>query len=98
MIQSLPLSFLGELLHHAEREEQRKERDELEKRLFPLWLANYALSKMNGGEVMDYDEFIARSLDTGQADRREERAPKRTAEEIMKDFAPLVAADRKKGG
>ena len=56
------------------------------------------ISKMNGGEVMDYDEFIARSLATGQADRREQQASKRTAEEIMKDFAPLVAADRKKGG
>lgn len=71
---------------------------EIEKRLFPLWLVNYAAAKIKPGlEVMDYPEFLASVLSDEPAPQPKAKQ-KRTAEDIMADFAPIVAADKQKGG
>lgn len=71
---------------------------EIEKRLFPLWLVNYAVSKIKPGlEVMDYAEFVASVLSDEPAPQPKAEQ-KRTAEDVMADFAPIVAADKQKGG
>jgi hypothetical protein len=63
-----------------------------------LWLVNYAAAKIKPGlEVMDYDEFVANVLSDEPA-TQPKAEKKRTAEDIMADFAPIVAADKRKGG
>lgn len=97
LIESLPLTALDELLSFAQKEEKRTEREELEKRLFPLWLANYALGKLQGAEVMDYEEFINQTLEPATAPIKPTKKEK-TADEIIAEFMPIVEADRRKGG
>lgn len=67
--------------------------------MFPLWLANYAVSKMRdeSAEIMDFEEFLQSTLEAGEAPTKKTEK-KRTAEDIMAEFMPLVEADRKKGG
>ena len=89
---------LGELLSFAHKEEERLQKAEIEKRLFPLWLVNYAVSKIKPGlEVMDYAEFVANVLSDSPAPQPKTEK-KRTAEDIIADFAPFVTADRMRGG
>lgn len=91
---------LGELLSFAYKEEERQQKEKLEKQLFPLWLANYAIAKIkNEGEIMSFEELMAKVLDEStQNSPAPEKAKKRTAEDIMAHFAPIVEADKKKGG
>lgn len=71
---------------------------ELEKRLFPLWLVNYAVSQIKPGlEVMDYPEFLALVLSDEPAPQPKAKQ-KKTAEEITAHFMPFVEADKRKGG
>lgn len=89
---------LGELLSYAHKEETRIRKEELEKRLFPLWLANYTVAKLTGAdEVMDFEEFINTTLSDKAAPKA---APKKekTAEDIMAELMPLVEADKQRGG
>jgi len=88
------------LLSFAYKEEERAQKAEIEKRLFPLWLVNYALAKVKGGELeMDYEQFLKTVFSTQPAPTTQtKREKKRTADEIMAEFMPLVEADRKKGG
>lgn len=68
---------------------------ELEKRLFPLWLVNYAVSKIKPGlEVMDYDEYIASVL-SDEPVHEQKQATKKTAEDIMAEIMPFVEADKR---
>lgn len=87
------------MLSFAYNEEKRKAKEKLEDKLFPLWLANYAVSKMRGEavKIMDFEEFLQSTL---EADEAPPKKPKnqRTAEDIMAELMPLVEADRKKGG
>lgn len=46
---------------------------------------------------MDYAEFVASVLSDEPAPQPKTEK-KRTAEDIMADFAPIVAADKQKGG
>lgn len=87
---------LHELLSFANREERRKAERETEKRLFPLWLATYAITKIRdpGAEVMEYEAFLKECLSPPGKTEKTKRAP----EDIVSEFMPLVEADRKKGG
>lgn len=97
LIESLPLTSLGELLSFAHNEEKRLEKHEIEKQLFPLWLANYLIAKLQGAEqVMDFEEFMKQT--TSPAATPKPKIQKRTAEDIMADFMPLVEADKQRGG
>lgn len=88
---------LGELLSFAHDEENKAEKSELEKRLFPLWLVNYALSKIKPDfEVMEYDEFIKTVFSDAPAPTP--KSKEKAAEDIMAELMPLVEADKKKGG
>ena len=95
LIESLPLAALGGLLSFATEEEKRLEKAEQEKRLFPLWLANYALAKLQGSEAMDYETFINQTFSEVPPP-----APKKekSADDITAEFAPIIEADRRKGG
>lgn len=89
------------MLSFAYKEEARAQKAEIEKRLFPLWLVNYAVAKVKGGEVaMDYEQFLATVFSDEQPAqvRTARKEKKRTPEEIMADFMPMVEADRRKGG
>lgn len=46
---------------------------------------------------MDYAEFVANVLSDSPVPQPKTEK-KRTAEDIMADFAPIVAADKQKGG
>lgn len=87
------------MLSFAYNEEKRKAKEKLEDKLFPLWLANYAVSKMRdeSAEIMDFEEFLQSTLEAGEAPPKKQKK-QRTAEDIMAEFMPLVEADRKKGG
>lgn len=95
MIEQLPLSFLGELLDFAQAKERNREKSECEKALFPLWLANYALSELRGEKTADFESFISQIMtypDLSAADKKQSK----TAEEITAELMPLVLADRNK--
>lgn len=90
------MSALGELLSYARNEEEQLEKLEREKQLFPLWLANYALAKLKGDEeIMDFEDFIKQTFKPGAPTPKKQ---KRTAEDIMAEFMPVVEADKKRGG
>ena len=86
------------MLSFAYKEEERLRKDELEKRLFPLWLAEYALSKMQGNEpTMDFEQFMSAVFEEpGKTPVKAQE--KKTAEDIMSELMPLVEADKKRGG
>lgn len=94
------MSALRELLSFAYKEEERAQKAEIEKRLFPLWLVNYAVAKVKGGELeMDYEQFLKAVFSPQTPAPKATKAKKvKTADEIMAEFMPLVEADRKKGG
>lgn len=87
------------MLSFAYNEEKRKAKEKLEDKLFPLWLANYAVSKMRdeSAEIMDFEDFLQSTLEAGKAPSKEQ-IKQRTAEDIMAELMPLVEADLKKGG
>lgn len=102
LIESLPLSALGELLSFAYKEEERKAKNELAKQLLPLWLARYAADIANGDKpAMSFSEFLNTTI---QVDKEQENSParkhlkERSLKEIEAEFAPIIAADRKRGG
>ncbi len=61
----------------------------------PLWLVGYAISRFKGEEFMDFEEFIRQSFDN-EAPKAPAR-PKRSAEEIMAEFLPIIEANRMRG-
>ena len=87
------------MLSFAYNEEKRKAKEKLEDKLFPLWLANYAVSKMRdeSAEIMDFEEFMQSTLEASGAPSKKQKE-QRTSEDIMAEFMTLVEADRKKGG
>ncbi len=93
------MAALGELLSFACSEEERLERIEREKQLFPLWLANYALSKLQGGaEVMNFEDFVAQAIQPTAPTPPHKMKEEKTAEEILAEFAPIIEADKQRGG
>lgn len=85
-IKELPLSLLGELITTASEREQ-------ETRLLPLWLAYYAAKTLKNEPAMPFEEFLtaSRPVAAGAVAAAPKKQP--TAEEIIKEFAPIVAAD-----
>lgn len=79
--------MLGELINTAHEREQ-------EKQLLPLWLVYYAVKTMKHEPAMPFEEFIsdAKAEATGEP-RAQTTAKQPTAEEIIKEFAPIIAAD-----
>lgn len=65
---------------------------DLEKQLLPLWLAHFAIKTLQGGKPMSFEEMLC----TVRGGEQGAAAPssKMTAEEIMKEFAPIIAADK----
>lgn len=48
---------------------------------------------------MDFEEFINQTLSpSSPAEPQQKHKAKKSAEEIMAEFMPIVEADRKKGG
>jgi hypothetical protein len=99
----LPLDALAHLLPAAMQWERDELKAEAEKRLFPLWLAERCMHELAGGDrknFIAYDEYVKKVL--GGEDRTELRTraapppPKRTADEIIKDYMPMIEADRRR--
>lgn len=93
----MPLSHLGELLGFCYKEEERLIKREQEKELFPLWLVNYGVSLITNTEIMSFEEFLNTTRNSGNANVTNKPKPKRTADEILNEFAPIIEADRKRG-
>ena len=91
----MPLSALGELLSYAEKQEMEKAKLEQEKQLFPLWLSGMILGKLGGKETMSFEQFLKQVFDDDKNERKA-TVKKKTADEIMSDFMPIIEADRKK--
>lgn len=54
---------------------------------------------MQGAEVMDFEEFVNQTLSpSSRTEPQKKHKKKKSAEDIMAEFMPLVEADRKKGG
>lgn len=96
----MPLSHLGELLGFAYKEEEYLIKRVQEKELFPLWLVNYGISILNNTEIMSFEEFLNTARDSGNAkadNAINKSKAKRTADEILNEFKPIIEADRKRG-
>lgn len=69
--------------------------------MLPLWLVKFAVTKIKdeNAEVMSFEEFIEETMGGGLKQiAKPAKAAKRTAEDIMAEFMPLVGLDQKKGG
>ena len=88
--------MLDELLSFARKREEQEHIKAVTDKLFPLWLANYALARWRGGELeMDYQTFLEETLSgRRETDERRETGTKRTADEIWTDFEEIIAADK----
>ena len=91
----MPLSFLRELLDFAVAEEKRKQEAEDKKQLTKLWLAHFIVKKIAKETPMTYEEFLSENLKP--VPEKSTAAPKprrkRSAEEIMAEFMPIVERD-----
>lgn len=84
------------MLSYARNEEEHIQKEELEKRLFPLWLANYTVAQLNGSEIMDYEAFILQTL--AQQNKPMKQKVQKTADDITAEFMPIIEAYRRKEG
>ncbi len=91
----MPLSFLGELLDFAVAEEKRKQEAEERKELTKLWFVHYIVAKLGKQQPMEYQEFMQKSLSSDEPSSETKTKPskKRSAEEIMAEFMPIVKRD-----
>lgn len=87
------MSFLGELLSFALEEEKRREKEELEKKLMPIWLISYALAHYKGDEIIDFEAFMNETLKPSNRPTLKNK----TGDQIIADFAPFVNADKMRG-
>lgn len=85
-IKELPLSLLGELINTAVEREQ-------EKQLFPLWLAYYAAKTLKKESALPFEEFLHAARSDAENGAANAAATQPTAEDIIKEFAPIIAAD-----
>ena len=94
----MPLSELNKLISYARKKEEIKLKADLEKRLFPLWLANYVAAKIKGEECIGYDKFIKSTLIEPNTSIKEQNADKteHTGDDILAEFMPLINADRER--
>jgi hypothetical protein len=100
MISGLPLAALAYLLPAARDWEQQEVKAAAEKRLFPIWFAQKTLHEVAGGkgDFIKYSDFIGDILERGaEHTERNTAAPPRSGEDILKDFMPLIEADRGRG-
>lgn len=86
-MQELPLDLLGGLIKAAQKKEQ-------ERQLLPLWLAHNITQKLKGETALNYTEFLqAVEKDDEQPQAAESAQKKLSAEDIINEFAPIIAAD-----
>ena len=90
----MPLSFLGELLDFAVAEEKRKQEAEDRKELTQLWFVHYIVAKLGKQQPMEYKDFMEQSLNSAEpASTSKQKPSKKSAEEIMAEFMPIVERD-----
>ncbi|MDR1001677.1 MAG: hypothetical protein LBL82_00180 [Oscillospiraceae bacterium] len=80
--------MLEELLSNAIKRD-------VEIKTFPLWIADYAFCKLRGVPATDYAEYqenIFKNTNEMLKTKRNNRTP----EEIINEFAPIIAADKEK--
>lgn len=82
LIGDLPLSALGGLLSYAEEQE-----------LMPLWIANFAISKLTQKENVSFEDFISRVF---EHEKSAPKAPKSSPEDIEAEFMEIANRERKK--
>ena len=72
------------------------EERETEEAVRPLWIAHYAIKKLNGEDPVSYEDLLHSLLsdDCSAEIKREERTP----ESIEAEFLSIVEADRRKEG
>lgn len=91
----MPLSFLGELLDYAVAEEKRKQEAEDKKELTKLWFVHYIVAKLGKQQPMEYKDFIEKSLSSTEnaSDTAPKPSTKKSAEDILAEFAPIIERD-----
>lgn len=92
----MPLSFLKEFLDFAVAEEKRKQEAEDKKQLTKLWFAHFIVKKIARETPMTYEEFMSQSLkapETKSPAAKPSYCQKKTAEEIMAEFMPIIERD-----
>ena len=88
LVERFPLRMLGELLSAARKREENEAKEKADKMIATLWFARVAIDTITGSEPVDFDEFQS------EITKKDEPTKKRTAEEIMADFIPIINAER----
>lgn len=85
-------------MSYARKKEAEQAKLEQEKQLFPLWLSGMILGKLGGKEIMSFEDFLKSVFDDNIDNKNDRKATtkKKTTEEIISDFMPIIEADRKK--
>lgn len=79
--------MLGDLTEAAAKKEK-------ERTLLPLWLAGFAVEKLKGNsDFITFEKFIE-ATDSELTNPAATLNNELTAEEIIKEFAPYIAADQ----
>lgn len=84
LIGDLPLSALGELLSYAEEQE-----------LLPLWIANFAISKLEKKESISFEDFISGVFGR---EKNSHQSQRKSPEEIETELMEIADRDRKRTG
>lgn len=82
LIGDLPLSALGGLLSYAEEQE-----------LLPLWIANFAVSKVSNKSSISFEDFISEVFGRGKSTPQ---ASKSSPEDIEAELMEIANRERKK--
>lgn len=78
------MSMLPELLDYAQEQERQKT-------LLPIWLLDTAVKTLNNEKPISFEKMLGDVRTDTRADKEQ-----MTPDEIMKIYAPIVEADRKR--
>ena len=91
-MKELPFSIFYDLIEAAERAEN-------EKTLFPFFVCGWAVARIRGEQPPSFEEFMRATMPEpsgGGAESENRASPEEEAEAIMKEFAPIIAAEKER--
>lgn len=91
-MKELPFSIFYDLIEAAERAEN-------EKTLFPFFVCGWAVARIRGEQPPSFEEFMRATMPEpsgGDAGSENRASPEEEAAAIMKEFAPIIAAEKER--
>ena len=92
----MPLAFVNELIDFAENEEEKHQKIEMQKTIFPYWiLIQGQNAKQENEEDMDFFKWFDSLYD--KHPKAEKIGKTKSSKEIMDEFMPIINSNRNQG-